>query len=148
MCDALSRNTPKLTNGVKILLANCIAHGRRQFVEIAANFPQECGYVLEALGMMYGNEAFAREQGFDAESRLTFHQQYSGPLMEQLHGWLQERLTESKTEPSSGLGKAISYLLNHWLPLTLFLREKGAPLDNNATNAARRICGISARERT
>jgi hypothetical protein len=26
MCDALSRNTPKLTNGVKILLANCIAH--------------------------------------------------------------------------------------------------------------------------
>ena len=30
MCDALSRNTPKLT-GVEILLANCIAHGRRQF---------------------------------------------------------------------------------------------------------------------
>lgn len=29
MCDALSRNTPKLTNGVKVLLANCIAHGRR-----------------------------------------------------------------------------------------------------------------------
>jgi transposase len=28
MCDALSKNTPKLTNGVKILLANCIAHGR------------------------------------------------------------------------------------------------------------------------
>ena len=31
-CDALSRNTPKLTNGVQTLLANCIAHGRRQFV--------------------------------------------------------------------------------------------------------------------
>src|SRR5262249_30272194 len=26
MCDALSRNTPKLTNGVQLLLANCIAH--------------------------------------------------------------------------------------------------------------------------
>jgi transposase len=61
MCDALSRNTPKLTNGVQILLANCMAHGRRQFVDVAANFPQECGYVLEALGMVYGNDALARE---------------------------------------------------------------------------------------
>jgi transposase len=136
MCDALSRNTPRSTNGVQILLANCIAHGRRQFVDIAANFPQECGYVLEALGMVYGNDALAREQGLDAKARLRFHQQYSGPLMEQLHGWLQEQLTESKTEPNSGLGKAISYLLNHWQPLTLFLREKGAPLDNNVCERA------------
>src|SRR5712692_11254463 len=39
MCDALSRNVPKLPAGVEILLANCLAHGRRQFVEVAANFP-------------------------------------------------------------------------------------------------------------
>jgi hypothetical protein len=44
---------------VKILLANCIAHGRRQFVDVAASFPQECGYVLESLGMVYGNDAMA-----------------------------------------------------------------------------------------
>src|ERR1017187_110399 len=136
MCDALSRNTPKLTNGVQILLANCMAHGRRQFVDVAANFPQECGYVLEALGMVYGNDILAREQGLDAEARLRFHQQYSGPLMDQLHGWLEEQLAEAKTEPNSGLGKAISYLLNHWQPLTLFLREKGAPLDNNLCERA------------
>ena len=39
-------------------------------------------------------------------------------------------------KPNSGLGKAISYLLNHWHPLTLFLREKGAPLDNNLCERA------------
>jgi transposase len=38
MCDALSRNVPKLPTGVEILLANCLAHGRRQFIEVAANF--------------------------------------------------------------------------------------------------------------
>jgi hypothetical protein len=86
--------------------------------------------------MVYGNDALAREQDLNAEARLQFHQQYSGPLMEQLHGWLEEQLTESKTEPNSGLGKAISYLLNHWQPLTLFLREKGAPLDNNLCERA------------
>ena len=136
MCDALSRNTPKVTHGVQILLANCIAHGRRQFVDIAANFPQECGYVLETLGMVYGNEAWTREQGLDAEARLRFHQQYSGPLMDQLHAWLRERLDAAKTEPNSGLGRAISYLLKHWQALTLFLREKGAPLDNNVCERA------------
>jgi hypothetical protein len=93
-------------------------------VDVAANFPQECGYVLESLGMVYGNDAMARDQGLDAEARLRFHQQYSGPLMDQLHGWLDEQLDDAKIEPNSGLGKAIRYLLNHWQPLTLFLREK------------------------
>jgi transposase len=136
MCDALSRNTPKQTNGVKILLAHCIAHGRRQFVDVAANFPQECEYVLESLGMVYGIEARVREKGFDAATRLQFHQQYSRPLMDQLHTWLKEELAEARTEPNSGLGKAIAYLLNHWQPLTLFLREPGAPLDNNVCERA------------
>ena len=86
--------------------------------------------------MVYGNDAMARDQGLDAEARLRFHQQYSGPLMDQLHGWLEEQLAEAKTEPNSGLGKAIRYLLNHWQPLTLFLREKGAPLDNNLCERA------------
>jgi hypothetical protein len=35
--------------------------------------------------MVYGNDAMARDQGLDAEARLRFHQQYSGPLMDQLH---------------------------------------------------------------
>jgi transposase len=50
MCDALSRNVPK----VEILLGNCLAHGRRQLVEVAANFPDECRCVLEMLGQVYG----------------------------------------------------------------------------------------------
>src|SRR3954466_10943067 len=33
MCDASSSNLPKLPDGVEILLANCLAHGRRQFVD-------------------------------------------------------------------------------------------------------------------
>ncbi len=46
MCDALSRNLPK---EFQIIVANCIAHGRRKFVEVAAKFPEECRYVLETL---------------------------------------------------------------------------------------------------
>jgi len=33
-------------------------------------------------------------------------------------------------------GEAITYLLKHWEPLTLFLRQPGAPLDNNVCERA------------
>ncbi len=57
-------------------------------------------------------------------------------MMDQLHGWLEAQFAERKAEPNSGLGKAITYLLRHWRPLTLFLRIAGAPLDNNIVERA------------
>src|SRR6266478_8497696 len=79
----------------------------------------------------YHHDALAREQAMSPEQRLRFHQDHSGPLMKGLHEWMEAQLGEHKTEPNSGLGKAISYLLNHWPKLTLFLRQPGAPIDNN-----------------
>ena len=136
MCDALSRNVPKLPAGVEILLANCLAHGRRQFIEVAKDFPDECRYVLEMLGQVYSHDAQARERSLTPEQRLQFHQAHSGLVMEQLHHWLEAQFAERKTEPNSGLGKAIKYLLRHWQALTLFLRKAGAPLDNNLVERA------------
>ena len=37
MCDALSWNAPKLPGGVELLVAHCLAHGRRLVVEVAQN---------------------------------------------------------------------------------------------------------------
>jgi transposase len=136
VCDALSRNVPKLPAGVEILLANCLAHGRRQFVEVAANCPDQCRYVLETLGEVYGHDAEGRERGLTAEQRLQFHQAHSRPILEKLHQWLEKQFAERKTEPNSGLGKAITYLLRHWKALTLFLRQAGTPLDNNIVERA------------
>ena len=51
--------------------------------------------------------------------------------MDDLEEWLKEQFNQKKVEPNSSLGGAISYMLNHWKPLTLFLRKPGAPLDNN-----------------
>jgi len=135
MCDALSRNTPKV-EGIEVLLANCLAHGRRQFIEVVDNFPEECRYVLDTLGGVYHHDALARKQELSPEARLRFHQEHSGPLMTKLHEWMEAQLAEHRTEPNSGLGKAISYLLNHWPELTLFLRQAGAPLDNNIAERA------------
>jgi len=136
MCDALSRNVPKLPSGVEILIANCLAHGRRQFVDILPNFPAECRHVLEQLGRVYGYDAEVRERGLTGAERLAFHQQHSAPVMDDLHRWLESQLAQKKTEPNSGLGQAMTYLLRHWRGLTAFLRESNAPLDNNLCERA------------
>jgi transposase len=133
MCDALSRNLPK---PLPVILGYCLAHGRRRFVDVAPNFPSECRYVLEALGEIYHYDELAREQGMTPQERLRFHQAHSGPVMEALQGWLTEQLEGKKVEPNSGLGQAITYMRKHWEKLTLFLRQAGAPLDNNLCERA------------
>lgn len=136
MCDASSSNTSAYPEGVKILLANCLAHGRRQFVEVMANFPTECRLVLEKLGSVYHHDALARRGKLPAEERLRFHQQHSRPVMEALEAWMKAQLDEHLIEPNSGLGQAIQYMLRHWHALTLFLRQPGAPLDNTIVERA------------
>jgi transposase len=131
MCDALSRNLPKLPKALEIIVGHCLAHSRRRFVEVTPNFPEECRFVLERFREVYVNDALAREQNMTAEQRLAFHQTHSGPVMKQLKAWLKAQFDERKVEPNSGLGVAITYLLKHWDRLTLFLKQPGAPLDNN-----------------
>jgi transposase len=133
MCDALSRNLP---SELQTMVANCLAHARRQFVDVYDRFPEQCRYLLEALAVVYRNDASARERQLSAEARLQWHQEASRPTMQQLHAWLTRQLEEKLTEPNSALGGAIRYMLRHWEKLTLFLRQAGAPLDNNVCERA------------
>jgi transposase len=66
--------------------------------------------------------------------------------MKGLHEWMEAQLAEHKTEPNSGLGKAISYLLNHWTKLTLFLRQSGSPIDNNIVERALKKAILNRRD--
>jgi len=133
MCDALSRNLP---GELQTIVGHCLAHARRQFVDVYDRFPEQCRYLLEALAVVYRNDAVARERQLSPEARLRFHQEASQPTMQQLHDWLTRQLAEKLTEPNSALGKAIGYMLRHWDKLTLFLRQAGAPLDNNLCERA------------
>jgi transposase len=128
MCDALSRNLPK---PFKTILANCLSHARRKFVEVIDYFPAESRVVLDTLRQVYKHDAITKDHKMSDERRLEYHQVESAPLMEDLHAWLNEQFEEKTIEPNSSMGEAISYMLNHWPELTLFLQVPGAPLDNN-----------------
>jgi transposase len=132
MCDGLSRNEPDLPEEFEVILSNCNVHARRQFVDVANQFPEECRHVLEVFRDVYHNDKKARLQGMTAEERQAFHKAESGPRMDHLKSWMAEQLDEKKVEPNSGLGKAIKYTQKRWDQLTRFLEMPGAPLDNNA----------------
>jgi transposase len=133
MCDALSRNEP---GDLRTILANCLSHARRHFVDVVGDFPTQCRFLLETLGPVYKNDAIARQRDMSPEERLRFHQAESGPIMNKLAKWLRNQIEDRKVEPNSGLGEAIAYMRNHWAKLTLFLRVAGAPLDNNICERA------------
>jgi len=133
MCDGLARNVPA---AFETILANCLTHARRKYVDVVDHFPEECRYVLETLAEVYATDAIARERKLTAEERLRLHQVESGPRMEALAAWMKAQITEHRVEPNSGLGAAIAYMTKRWDKLTLFLRVPGAPLDNNEVERA------------
>lgn len=133
MCDALSRNTP---NDFNTILAYCLVHARRNFVDVAINFPEECQFVINTLADVYRFDAETKELEMTAAERLHHHQENSADLMEKLEIWLIEQIEQKKVEPNSSLGDAIYYMLNHWEKLTAFLRIPNAPLDNNICERA------------
>lgn len=136
MCDALAANTPA---DLKTVVAHCLAHGRRGFVEAAPRFPAECKHVLDRLAEVYVVDAEAAREKLSPAARLARHQARSKPVMDALRDWMQARFDTRQTEPNSGLGEAFTYLLKRWDRITLFLRQAGAPLDNNLVERALKL---------
>jgi transposase len=137
MSDALSRNEPKnLPEGLAIIHANCMAHGRRKYVEIADSFPDQCLHVLVELEKVYKNEGMCRKEKLTPEERLAYHQQHSSSVMDDLKQWLSDQLDQKLVEPNSAFGEATRYMLKRWDRLTRFLEVAGAPIDNNICERA------------
>ena len=128
MSDALACN---FVGEFDTLVGKCLSHGRRMFVDIVEHFAQPCRHVIEVLAKVYAADAHCRTDKLTPELRLAYHQAHSGPAMQSLQRWMSEQLDQRLVEPNGGLGQALRYMLKHWSGLTLFLREAGAPLDNN-----------------
>jgi transposase len=136
MSDALSRNNAEEAG---LIRCHCLAHGRRKFTELAEDFPAESIVVVDALKLVYDHDAEAREKQLGAEERLVYHQTYSAPVLRTLKEWLEHQTAQRLVEPNSSLGKAITYMLDHWPTLTRVLEVPGAPLDNNTAERALKL---------
>ncbi len=119
------------------IICKCLAHARRQFIDIESAFPVQCKRVLDDLGTVYQVDAQTCEMS--DEERLVFHQQESAPVFKSLREWIDQQTEERKVEPNSSLGRAFAYLTKHWDGLTRVLEVAGAPLDNNVVERALKL---------
>ena len=120
-----------------VIEAGCFAHARRKFVEVyEATRSPIAQQAITRIGALY---AIERElQGLSLEERQRQRQARAGPLLENLHHWLQAM--HAKASPRSALAKAMLYTLNRWRALIRYLDDPRLPPDTNAVeNAIRGI---------
>jgi hypothetical protein len=129
--DAASRNWPA---SFQLTIAKCLAHARREFVDLESAFPGECARVLDDLARIYRNDA--ETSGMSAEDRLAHHQRQSGPVFDRLREFIEQEIAELRVEPNGPLFKAYRYLLTHWHGLSQVLRLGSAPIDANIVERA------------
>jgi len=65
-----------------VIRCHCLAHGRRQFSDIAEVFPVECRVVIDVLKQVFDHDEEACDKQMSPQARLVYHQEYSRPIME------------------------------------------------------------------
>jgi len=107
--------------------AGCWAHARRKFVDAQNTAPEVAGTILRLIDALFHYE---REwSALDAEERLRRRGEQARPAIESLRGLLLEQ--KERLLPKHPLVEAVSYALNQWAELTLFLADGAVPIHNN-----------------
>lgn len=108
----------------------CWAHARRKFYDVRDQFPGPCHHVLGQIRQLYAVEREATDQQLDAPQRQALRNQKSRPIVESLLNWAEEQ--QAQVLPKSGLGEAITYMLNQAEALNRYLDDGRLEIDNSA----------------
>lgn len=119
----------------KFKVANCMAHARRKFVECGDHYPDQTSFALDLFGKLYLVEREGKEPGADL---AALRRERSRPLVDELFAWAKAEQQAPDLLPSSGLAKALAYLVNHETGLRVFLDDPAVPIDNNESERALR----------
>lgn len=128
------------SNIAPVRLAFCLAHARRKFVDVVKlTGSSEALSILARIAEIYRIEADLRGQ--NAYTRLIVRRHETAPIM----GELKAKLTELRDEVSSksALGKAVSYTLNHWDGLAVFLKDGRVEVDSNVVERSMKSVALT-----
>jgi len=123
----------------RITEAACWAHARRKFFDVQEHQASPiAAEALERIGALYGIETTIR--GKLPAERCALRQEHAGPLLDELHGWLQATLTQLSSK--SELAAAIRYALGRWTALTRYRDDGRLEIDNNAVERQMRAVAL------
>ncbi len=128
--------------GVKHL--GCWAHARRKFMEAQKaqgnksrkKKKSNADIALDYIGNLYAIEQSAIDRNLDPAQVYALRQKKAVPILEEFFMWLEEM--SLITPPGRLLGKAITYAINQWDRLVVYVKDGRLQPDNNlAENAIR-----------
>ena len=119
--------------------AACWAHARRKFYDVYKDQSSPlAAEALQRIAVLYAIESEVRGQPPDL--RKATRQSRARPLLEQLHVWLNQTLTQ--VSKKSAVGGAILYALNRWQALVRYCDDGRIEIDNNAAERALRAVAL------
>jgi len=115
----------------EITVVGCWAHLRRKFDEAVKSLPKGKAKGSSASqGLAYCNLLFGIEEeiaGKSAEERYEERRKQAKPVLDAMFAWANTRTAA----PKSALGKAFTYLKEHWPYLTNYLKDGRLEISNN-----------------
>lgn len=119
----------------------CNMHGRRYFVKALEANDARAAIPITAFRALYDVEDAMRDA--DPDRRREERQRRSRPVYDELLAWC--RTYQPVEPPSSLLGRAIGYVLNHHVALTRFLDDGRLPIDNGIVERLHRRPAVGRR---
>jgi transposase len=140
VADAANLFDHSFASGARVEVG-CNMHARRYFVKALDAGDARAAVPLAAFQALYDVEDAART--LDDNGRRDLRQRRSRPVYVELVAWC--HTYQPREPPSSLLGKAIQYLINHHLALMRFLDDGALPIDNGIIERLHRRPAIGRR---
>jgi transposase len=117
-----------VAQGRPILLVGCWMHARRYFVKALEANDVRAAEPLHLVGKIYEVERASKEAGDTHQQRFERRQRDVVPLLDELERW--KDANAGVVPPNEPLGRAWTYLHNHWDMLRVVVQDGALELDN------------------
>ena len=122
----------------------CWGHARRKFDYASPSDPGRASQMLALIAQLYAVEGRARDEGLDADEIKSLRQQVSKPIIVNqieplLIRWQREVL------PESPIGKAVTYAVNQWQALQVYLTDGMLSIDNGLAERTIKLVALGRR---
>jgi transposase len=129
----------ELRSDARIVRGACWSHARRKVFEARDNAPQQTSVLLAMIRELFDLED--RGKRLSADERRALRERESRPVLDRIRAYLDSDAV-ARILPKSALGKALTYLNNHWEALQVFVTDGRMPIDNNQVEQLMRQVAI------
>jgi transposase len=117
-----------------VLLLGCWAHARRKFTEALKEDKSGASYALEQIGLLYGVETMADDQGLDYQQRAELRSRLAYPILCAFEKWIVNYYPKAILQ--GRMYKALTYTYSLFQRLSRYHLDGRYQIDNNLVENA------------